>query len=88
MSTTLAIAVYVVLWWTVLFVVLPLGVRTQDDDGVVVPGTPGSAPTTPRLMRIVAITTALSTALFVGLWLAGVYNLIDVGALIGRNALH
>src|SRR5207244_2876982 len=38
MSITFAIAVYVVIWWTVLFAVLPLGVRTQGEDGVVVPG--------------------------------------------------
>ena len=45
MSLTLGIAIYVLLWWVVLFAVLPLGVRTQGEDGVTVPGTPESAPT-------------------------------------------
>ena len=45
MSVPFAIAIYVVIWWTVLFAVLPIGVRTQGEDGVVVPGTPESAPT-------------------------------------------
>ena len=45
MSLTFAIAIYVVIWWTVLFAVLPIGVRTQGEDGSVVPGTPESAPT-------------------------------------------
>ena len=45
MSVTFAIAIYVVIWWTVLFAVLPIGVRTQGEDGAVVPGTPESAPT-------------------------------------------
>ena len=53
MSITLAIAVYFVIWWTVLFAVLPIGVRTQGEDGVIVPGTPESAPTAPRLLRVV-----------------------------------
>ena len=48
MSVTFAIAIYLIIWWTVLFAVLPLGVRTQGEDGVVVPGTPESAPTHPR----------------------------------------
>ena len=45
MSVTFAIAIYVLMWWVVLFAVLPLGVRTQGEDGSVVPGTPESAPT-------------------------------------------
>ena len=49
----IAIAIYIVIWWTVLFAVLPIGVRTQGEDGVVVPGTPASAPTAPRLLRVV-----------------------------------
>ena len=68
MSITLAIAVYVVIWWTVLFAVLPIGVRTQGEDGVVVPGTPASAPTAPRLLRVVVITTVISTVLFLLPW--------------------
>ena len=49
MSVPFAIAIYVVIWWTVLFAILPIGVRTQGEDGLVVPGTPASAPTRPRL---------------------------------------
>ena len=45
MSPAFAIAIYVLIWWVVLFAVLPLGVRTQGEDGTVVPGTPESAPT-------------------------------------------
>jgi predicted secreted protein len=45
MSVSFAIAIYVVIWWTVLFAILPIGVRTQGEDGFVVPGTPASAPT-------------------------------------------
>jgi predicted secreted protein len=88
MSLTLGIAVYVVIWWTVLFAVLPIGVRTQDEDGQVVPGTPGSAPTQPRLLRIVLLTTALSTVLFAGIWLANALNIVDVGTWIGRGGGH
>jgi predicted secreted protein len=84
MSTTLAIAIYVVLWWTVLFAVLPIGVRTQGEDGTIVPGTPESAPVAPRLLRVVFMTTLISAALFGGVWAAVKYGLVDLGALIGR----
>ena len=55
MSVSFAIAIYFVIWWTVLFAVLPIGVRTQGEDGAVVPGTPESAPTRPRLVRVVLL---------------------------------
>ena len=62
MSVPFAIAIYVVIWWTVLFAILPIGVRTQGEDGAVVPGTPESAPTRPRLLRVVLLTTLVSAS--------------------------
>lgn len=85
MSLTFAIAIYVVLWWTVLFAVLPIGVRTQGEDGSVVPGTPESAPTAPRLIRVVLLTTLISGLLFGAAWAAVRYGLIDLTQLIGRE---
>jgi predicted secreted protein len=85
MSVALAIAIYVVIWWTVLFAVLPIGVRTQGEDGSVVPGTPESAPTAPRLIRVVLLTTLISGLLFAALWAAVRYGLIDLTQLIGRE---
>jgi predicted secreted protein len=85
MSVTFAIAIYLVLWWTVLFAVLPIGVRTQGEDGSVVPGTPESAPTAPRLIRVVVLTTLISGALFGAVWAAVRYGLIDLTRLIGRE---
>jgi len=38
-SISTAFAIYFVLWWIVLFVTLPFGVRSQHEDGESVPGT-------------------------------------------------
>jgi predicted secreted protein len=86
MSLSFAIAIYAIIWWTVLFAVLPIGVRTQGEDGAVVPGTPESAPSAPRLLRVVLITTVVSALVFAGLWAAVRYGLIDLGAILGRSA--
>jgi predicted secreted protein len=86
MSVAFAIAIYVVIWWTVLFAILPIGVRTQGEDGVVVPGTPASAPTQPRLMRVVVLTTLVSGLVFGSAWLAVRYGLIDLQQWLGRPA--
>ena len=78
MSLTLAFAIFVVIWWTVLFAVLPFGVRTQGEDGAIVPGTPESAPTRPRLGRVVWLTTGVSCLLFALFWLAIVCHAFDL----------
>ena len=85
MSITLGIAIYIVIWWTVLFAVLPIGVRTQGEDGAIVPGTPESAPTAPRLLRVVLITTAIATLIFLLPWAVTRYGLVDLNAWVGRD---
>jgi predicted secreted protein len=85
MSITFAVAVYLVIWWTVLFAVLPIGVRTQGEDGAIIPGTPESAPTTPRLLRIVLLTTVISALVFGAMWAAVVYGVVDLEQLFGRS---
>jgi predicted secreted protein len=64
MKLSFAIVVYICIWWMTLFTVLPFGVRTQDESGDVVPGTPGSAPSKFPLMRVLAINTAVAAVVF------------------------
>lgn len=84
MRLSFAIAIYVVIWWTVLFAILPFGVRTQAEDGEVVPGTPESAPTHPRLLRVLLLTTLVSGLVLGGLWVAVRVDLINLERLLGR----
>lgn len=59
-----ALAIYFVLWWVVLFAVLPFGVRSQIEDGESVAGTDPGAPTLPRMARKLIWTTLVSAAIF------------------------
>jgi predicted secreted protein len=65
MSLTAAIAVYFVIWWLVLFAILPWGVRTQGEAGTVEPGSPESAPVHPHLVKK-ALITSLVAAILLG----------------------
>ncbi len=76
MDLTLAIAIYVFIWWIVLFAVLPFGVRTQHDEGEVVPGTPESAPAAPRMLRVFVINTIVATIVFAIVYVVIAYRLI------------
>ena len=53
-------AIYFVVWWMCLFVVLPFGVRNQVDAGEYVQGTERGAPLNPMWWRRVLWTTLLS----------------------------
>jgi predicted secreted protein len=59
-----ALAIYFVLWWVMLFVTLPFGVRSQHEDGVGVPGTDPGAPILTGMGRKLIWTTLLSAIVF------------------------
>ena len=77
MSLTFAIAVYFVIWWTVLFVALPFAGRSQQEAGTRVPGTPASAPAAPKLFRVMLATTLLAGVLLAMVYFAIEYNVLD-----------
>ena len=65
MAITSALVLFAVIWFLVLFVVLPVGLRTQGDEDDVVPGTPASSPANLNLGRKLWIVTGISAVLFV-----------------------
>jgi len=60
------LAVYFVIWWTVLFAVLPFGVRSQAESGEVTRGTEPGAPVLP-LLAVKAIWTSVIAAVVFGI---------------------
>lgn len=57
------IAIYFVLWWLCLFMVLPFKVRNQVDVGEITPGTEPGAPVAVRMGPKLLITTGLAAVL-------------------------
>ncbi len=66
-STPIAIAIFITIWFTVLFAVLPFGVRSQHEAGDFVPGTDPGAPVAPRLLVKALWTTLISAVVFAAL---------------------
>jgi predicted secreted protein len=64
------VAIYFVVWWIVLFAVLPFGVHTQQDANEITLGTAASAPVRPRLIRTIFWTTIVAAVPVAALWLA------------------
>ena len=63
MSLTFGLAVYLVLWWLTLFMVLPFGVKRVDPDELL-PGEDPGAPAKPMLLKKFIITTLVSLVFF------------------------
>ena len=84
MAITTAIAIYFLIWWVVLFAVLPWGVRPQGDGRA--PGTDPGAPTISRLGTRLVWTTIIATVVFSLCAVVYVYRLVtldDLAALLG-----
>lgn len=74
MTVPIGIAIFVSIWWTVLFAILPIGVRSQHETGEVQVGTDPGAPVAPRLLIKAIWTTGVSLVIFAGLWLLMIYD--------------
>lgn len=59
-----AIALYFVVWWIMLFAVLPFGVRSQIEEGDVVTGSEPGAPSSPLLVEKAIWTTIVAGLVF------------------------
>lgn len=78
MPLAFAIALYFLIWWIVLFAMLPIGVRTQDEEGNISPGTAESAPHQPNLLAKAIATTVVASIVFAALYAIIVHHLITL----------
>jgi predicted secreted protein len=80
-----ATALYFVVWWTVLFAMLPFGLRTQDEENDVTLGTVSSAPRGPHMLKVVIRTTIVSLVIcgaFYGLTKGLGYSVNDLPKIV------
>jgi predicted secreted protein len=72
-------AVYLVIWWVVLFAILPLGVRSHHEEGIEVPGggEPAS-PVDPKLKKKFLTTTWVSAIVVALLWAVLHFGLVPL----------
>ena len=85
-SISTAFAIYFVMWWIVLFLTLPFGVRSQHEDGEGPPGTDPGAPVLTRMKPKLIWTTIISAIIFAAAWFAydaGYFNLARLARLMG-----
>jgi predicted secreted protein len=88
MNPLFGFAVFVVIWWVVLFAVLPFGVKTADEAGEgMISGQAPSAPVRPDMKRKMLITTGISALLFFIFYLNYVNGWFTIADLPGPDRL-
>jgi predicted secreted protein len=88
MPVTTGIAIFFLIWWIVLFAVLPWGVRSQEEGGEVAPGTDPGAPAIPNLRRKLIWTTLVSAVVFAVCYVVYVERLITLEGLVALFGMH
>ena len=87
MAVATAIAIYFLIWWIMLFAVLPWGVRAQGEVGA--PGTDPGAPAVPRLKAKLLWTTIAAGvvwAICAVLYVKGLVTLDGLASVFGFPA--
>lgn len=80
MSIVSAIVLYAVVWFMTMFVVLPINLRTQGDEGEIVPGTQAGAPANFNVRKTMWKVTLWATPVYIiiaGTILSGVISVSD-----------
>ncbi len=65
MDTAGTIVVFVIIWWMVLFISLPFGVRRQESPE---PGMDHGAPERPRMLLKAGVATIVSVLITTAIW--------------------
>ena len=79
MTIAFALALYFIIWWIVLFAILPIGVRTSEEAGEkTTPGNAESAPHAPNLLPKVVATTVVASIVFAALYAIIVHHVITL----------
>jgi predicted secreted protein len=76
LSIPIAVGIYFICWWLVLFTLLPIGIRMHEDADERPEGTADSAPVQPYILRKFAAATLISAVVFAIVYAVIVYHLI------------
>ena len=79
MSTSLALAIFFICWWIVLFAILPLRIGPQPpEDARDAHADAAGAPYAPNLARKFLITTIVSLVLFAAIYVLIAFRLVTL----------
>ena len=78
MSLTGSFVVFVILWWLILFMILPRDIKSQKDKDFVVLGTDPGAPSNPNIVKKLIITTVITSILFAIIYFLNYFDILNI----------
>jgi predicted secreted protein len=88
MSKATAAAIFFLIWWVVLFAVLPWGVHSQHEGGDMAPGTDPGAPAIPKLGLKLLWTTVMTCVIYAACYVAYASHLLSIDRLTAPFDFH
>jgi len=83
MPVATALAIFFLIWWVVLFAVLPWGVRSQHEGNDIAPGTDPGAPSKARIGWKLVWTTVVAAAIYAVCFIVYEEHSMTVDGLVG-----
>ena len=80
MTITAAVVLFAVIWFMVLFICLPINLKTQGESGNIIPGTPASAPEDGALknkMKLVTLISLIAWIIIFTIIISGIFQISD-----------
>jgi predicted secreted protein len=82
MPLATALAIFFLIWWVVLFAVLPWGIKSQhEDDDDIAPGTDPGAPARARIGWKLVWTTLVAAAIYAVCYVSYVEHWVTIDGL-------
>ena len=78
MSITGSIVVFILLWWLVLFIILPRNISSQQERGSITKGTDPGAPASPKITKKLILTTIISLLLFAIIYILTYFEVLSL----------
>ena len=78
MSLTGSFVVFVIIWWLILFTILPRDINSQKDKDFFVEGADPGAPKNPKIIKKLIITTAITSILFAIIYFLNYFDILNV----------
>jgi len=83
MPVATALAIFFLIWWVVLFAILPWGIESQHEGNDIAPGTDPGAPSKARIGWKLVWTTVVAAAIYAVCFLVYAEHWVTVDGLVG-----
>jgi len=84
MSITGSIVVFIILWWLILFMILPRNINAQQEKRSIIEGTDPGAPSNPNIFKKLVLTTVIASLLFAIIFVLTYFDILNIREILSK----